>query len=243
MQKIAGENNLSETAFAVKEANKGPHDEDVYHLRWITPKGEIDLCGHATLATAFVISKFYGALKKDDSQNSQLLIFFSTRSGLLTVRCSDDLYELDFPSFSLQKTECSQLIIDALGVEPEEVHLGRDLVCILKDDNTVRTLNPDIQRIATLPGTLCHATARSTTDEFDCVSRSFAPKHGITEDPVCGSGHCHIAPYWSNRLKKPRIVGCQASKRGGTLFCDCSQPNRVKLSGKAVLFSTCEIHC
>lgn len=243
MNKIAAENNLSETAFAVKKANKGQSDESVYNLRWITPNGEIDLCGHATLATAFVISNFYEVPDKGHSNGGKRLLSFSTRSGLLTVSCIDDFYELNFPSFPLEKIDITPIMIDALGTKPVDAVLGRDLVFVLKDEDTVRRLNPDIEKVKNLVGVLCHVTALSSTNEYDCVSRSFAPKHGVKEDAVCGSGHCHIAPYWSERLQKTKIVGFQASMRGGVLHCDCSESNRIKISGKAVLFSTCELNC
>lgn len=243
MCKIAAENNLSETAFAVKEPKKGPRNENVYHLRWLTPDCEIDLCGHATLATAFVISKFYEASEKTAEGIGKHLISFSTRSGLLTVSCVNDVYELDFPAFELKKVDVTPLITAALGTEPLEAFLGRDLVCILKDEDAVKTLTPDLSKVSQLDGLICHVTTKSSTPDFDSFSRTFAPKLGVAEDPVCGSGHCHIAPFWSDRLQKLKLTCYQASKRGGTILCDCSEEKRVKLSGTAALFSVCEINC
>lgn len=243
MFKIAAENNLSETAFAVKEPLKGPKNENVYHLRWISPTSEIDLCGHATLATAFVISNFFEVNEEKTLSNGKHLISFSTRSGLLTVSYFNDVYELDFPAFDLKKVDVTPSIIDALGTEPLEAWLGRDLVCVLKDEDAVKAVIPDLPKVEKLDCLICHVTTKSSTPDFDSFSRTFAPKLGVTEDPVCGSGHCHIAPFWSSRLQKLKLTCYQASKRGGTIICDCSEKNRVKLSGKAVLFSTCEINC
>ena len=128
---------------------------------------------------------------------------------------------------------------DALGAVPLEAYVGRDLLCVLDDEKTVRTLQPDMSKLLDLDGLLVHVTAPGK--ETDSVSRSFAPKLDVEEDPVCGSGHCHIAPYWAKRLKKDSIVAYQASRRGGTLYCKVSG-DRVFLSGKAVLFSECELN-
>lgn len=224
MINMARENNLSETAFTVREGSR-------YHLRWFTPAGEIDLCGHATLACAFVLLKFY---EPDTSQ-----IAFQTQSGTLTVRKQDDLYEMDFPAYDLTPVPVTQEMIDAIGAKPIEAYMGRDLLCIFEDARTIRELNPDQKKLLKLEGLLLHATAKAM--DTDCISRSFAPKCNIAEDPVCGSGHCHIAPYWAKRLGKKRIIACQASQRGGTLYCQIDG-NRVKLAGKAVLYSIAEIH-
>ena len=224
MLSITKENNFSETAFAVKEENK-------YHLRWFTPGGEIDLCGHATLACAYVLFRFY--IPNEDK------VIFTTLSGNLTVTKNDDLLEMEFPAYKLEKTAVTEAIIDAIGAVPSEAYLGRDLLCVFDDEDTVKNLEPDMEKLLKLDGLLLHATARGR--DFDCVSRSFAPKMNVTEDPVCGSGHCHIAPYWANKLDKESMVAYQASRRGGTLYCRMSG-NRVFISGKAALFSECEIY-
>lgn len=178
MMNITKENNLSETAFAVKKG-------DTYDLRWFTPGGEIDLCGHATLGTAFVIMEYYEKNLKE--------IAFDTKSGRLSVIKKGELYEMDFPAYQLEPVKISDEMIEAIGAEPSEAYMGRDLLCIFDDEDTVRNLSPEMEKIKKLPGLLLQVTAKG--EEFDCVSRSFAPKLNVAEDPVCGSGHCHIVPY------------------------------------------------
>jgi len=224
MQKIAMENNLSETAFAVKEG-------DCYHLRWFTPSGEIELCGHATLATAYVIANFV--------EPEITAVHFQTLSGLLIVAKKGELYEMDFPGYKLQPTPVTDVIAEALKARPIEAYLGRDLLCVMEDESQVFGANPDQNKLQELEGLLVHVTAKGT--EYDCVSRSFAPKCGIAEDPVCGSGHCHIIPYWANRLGKTTLIARQASARGGTLYCE-NKGERVLLSGYAALYSVGEIN-
>lgn len=223
MMNITKENNFSETAFAVREGKK-------YRLRWFTPGGEIDLCGHATLACAYVLLNFY-------IPNEQRVVF-TTLSGDLIVTKSGELLEMEFPAYRLKKVEVTKEMIDAIGAIPEEAYMGRDLLCIFDDESIVRNLSPDMEKLLELDGLLLQATAPGR--DTDCVSRSFAPKLNVVEDPVCGSGHCHIAPYWSNKLGKNEIVAYQASKRGGTLYCRVDG-NKVFLSGKAALFSVCDL--
>ncbi len=222
--KIALENNLSETAFAVKEG-------EYYGLRWFTPGGEIDLCGHATLAAAFVLLRF--CEKEADS------ISFQTLSGILTVKRRGDLYEMKFPAYRLKSVPVTDEMENALGVRPAEAYIGRDLLCVFDAPEAITKMEPDMSKAESLPGLLLHVTARGT--KTDCISRSFAPKMKIPEDPVCGSGHCHIAPYWGKRLKKAQLVAYQASKRGGTLYCRM-EGEHVYLAGKAALFSEGNIH-
>lgn len=224
LMNITRENNLSETAFAVKEG-------DGYRLRWFTPGGEIDLCGHATLATAFVINRFL--------EPSRASVTFETLGGRLTVAERDGFFEMDFPAYELKEVPVTQAMADALGSAPIEAYMGRDLLCVFDDEKTVREMHPDQERVQALDGLLLHATARGT--DFDCVSRSFAPKCSIPEDPVCGSGHCHILPYWSNRLHKTELVAYQASARSGILHGTLTD-GRVLLSGQATLFSEAVIH-
>ena len=224
MLDITRENNLSETAFAVKEG-------DHYHLRWFTPGGEIDLCGHATLATSYVIFRFIEPELEE--------VHFETLSGRLIVTKKGEIYELDFPAYRLNKVEVTQEMLDAVGVDIVEAYLDRDLLCVLKSEEDVRNFAPDFDKIKNLKdGLLLNITAPGS--ECDCVSRSFAPKLDVNEDPVCGSAHCHIIPYWATRLGKEEIVACQASRRGGTLYCR-SKGDRVVLGGKAALFSIAEI--
>ncbi|MCD8192026.1 MAG: PhzF family phenazine biosynthesis protein [Oscillospiraceae bacterium] len=224
MTDITAENNLSETAFAVKTGGR-------YSLRWFTPGGEIDLCGHATLAAAFVITSFY---EKGAAQ-----VAFDTLSGTLTVTRKGELYEMDFPAYSLRPVPVTAELTEAIGAAPREAYMGRDLLCVFDDAEVVKSLNPNQQKLLALDGLLLHATAAG--EDFDCVSRSFAPKCGVAEDPVCGSGHCHIAPYWASRLGKSELAAYQASRRGGALYCRV-EGERVKLAGKAVLYSCAELN-
>lgn len=227
MMHIARENNLSETAFAVKEG-------EAYRLRWFTPAVEIDLCGHATLAAAFVIMNY---IEKESRQ-----IFFDTRSGRLTVTRSCDLYSMDFPSYALRQIPVTKEISDALGAVPAEAYMGRDMLCVFDDEETVPRLSPDIEKLKRLDGLLMQVTAKGSEESgFDCVSRSFTPKCGVTEDPVCGSGHCHIAPYWAEKLGKTELTAYQASARGGTLYCRV-EGGRVILSGSAALYAESQIY-
>ena len=222
---ITRENNLSETAFAVKE------DNDSYRLRWFTPGGEIDLCGHATLATASVITRFI------EPERTQVV--FETRGGTLTVTKRGDLFDMDFPCYELTQVPVTQAMVDAIGVEPTEAYMGRDLLCVFDSADAVRNMKPDQDRVKELDGLLLHVTAKDS--DFDCVSRSFAPKCNVPENPVCGSGHCHILPYWSKKLGKAELTAYQASPRGGILY-GALNGNRVRISGKAALYSEAMIH-
>lgn len=224
MKNIALENNLSETAFVVKEP-------EGYHLRWFTPKDEINLCGHATLATAFVVLNYYD--KDSDT------VEFNTMSGKLTVTKKGELYEMDFPTYDLQEIPVTDEMEQAFGVRPSKAFLAMDLIYVFDKEETVRAMQPNLTMIEQLPGRLHNATARGK--ETDCVTRSFAPKCGITEDPVCGSAHCQVADYWSQVLGKKDIVAYQASKRGGTLYCELIGNGRIRISGKAVLFAVSEL--
>ena len=225
LMKITRENNLSETAFAVREG-------EGYRLRWFTPGGEIDLCGHATLATAYVITRFVEPERKQVS--------FETLSGTLTVAKKGELFEMDFPAYELKPVPVTQAMIEAMnGAVPTAAYMGRDLLCVFDSEDTVRGMTVDQEKVRGLDGLLLHVTARGS--EFDCVSRSFAPKCSVAEDPVCGSGHCHIVPYWVRTLGKPALVAYQASPRGGTLYCT-QTGDRIKMSGKAALYSEAEIN-
>lgn len=223
MQAIATENNLAETAFVIKEA-------DGYHLRWFTPGGEIDLCGHATLAAAYILLRFF-------EPNADRLAF-QTKSGRLEVVKTGELLEMDFPAYALTQVDVTEEIVNAIGVRPLEVWKGRDLVCVVEKEEQVYALRPDQAKIQALDGLLLHVTAKGK--KFDCISRTFAPKMGVAEDAVCGSGHCHIIPLWANKEKKETFVARQASKRGGTLFCR-KDGDRIKMAGKAVLYLEAEL--
>ncbi len=224
MQKIAIENNLSETAFAVKE---GAH----YQLRWFTPGGEINLCGHATLATAFII--FYYYEKQVES------VKFHTISGELTVNKQEDLFELDFPCVPSETISITEQMISALGMAPKEAYLNRDLIFVLESEEDVREVTPDFAQLERISeGLGVCVTAKG--NEFDFVSRGFFPKLKINEDPVTGSLHCSLIPFWSNRLGKREMVARQLSSRGGTLYCK-QEDTRVKIAGRAVLYSVAEL--
>lgn len=224
MQKIAAENNLSETAFFVP-IEKG------YHLRWFTPGGEIDLCGHATLATAFIITQFV---------NPQLsTIHFETMSGELIVEKNGDLYEMDFPSIPPKKHALTNEMIEALGITPLETYCNRDLMFVLKNEEQVKNLSPNFSKLESLSDGLgVFVTAKGET--FDFVSRAFFPKLKVNEDPVTGSVHCNLIPFWAERLGKNELTAKQLSKRSGTLYCR-QNGDRVKIGGKAVLYLTAEI--
>ncbi|AKL83163.1 PhzF family phenazine biosynthesis protein [Bacillus atrophaeus] len=224
MQQIAAENNLSETAFAVKEGES-------YRLRWFTPADEIDLCGHATLATAYVIANFYESNVEE--------IKFQTISGELVVVKKGELYEMDFPSRMPKEISLTEEMVEALGVKPVEVHLGRDLMFVLEKEEDVLNASPDFSKLKELPDGLgVSITARS--EKYDFVSRAFFPKLNVNEDPVCGSAHCNFIPYWAKNLSKNEMVARQLSNRGGKLYCKF-EGDRVKISGSAVLYSIADL--
>ena len=224
LQNIAKENNLSETAFTVK-------DGDHYESRWFTPGGEIDLCGHATLATAFVLFQFI----EEDAES----LTFATQSGELLVSKKDDYYELNFPSYAMHQVVVTSEMEEAIGVRPLEAWLGRDLVCILPHENDVIKASPDFDKVKALDGLLLNITARGSN--YDTVTRSFAPKLSVKEDPVCGSGHCHVIPLWANKLAQAEFRAYQASERSGLLLCRI-EGDRIYLAGKASLYSRGEIY-
>lgn len=219
MQQIAAENNLSETAFLLRE-------EDHYQLRWFTPKSEIDLCGHATLGAAFIVHYFV------DRSAEQMR--FMTKSGMLYVRLQDDTYVLDFPARKPTRVPITQDMAAALQVEPQEAYLSRDLMLVLSDEEQVASLHPDFEKIAALePGLGIIVTAKGK--QYDFVSRCFFPKLGVPEDPVTGSAHCNLIPYWAERLNKQEMTAAQLSARGGILYC-VDKGDRVEIGGKAVLY-------
>ena len=223
MQSIAIENNLSETAFAVRE---GEH----YHLRWFTPGGEVNLCGHATLTTAYTVLRFV--------EPDAAAVSFSTLSGILNVRRQGDLLVMDFPSFSRTPVAVTGEMTAAIGVRPLEAYMGDDLVCVLRDERQVRQSIPNQGIIATMDGLCLHITAQGS--RYDCVTRTFAPKCGVAEDPVCGRAHCHIIPLWAGKLGRNSLTAYQASSRGGELYCR-HEGDRTVISGRAVLYSEAEL--
>lgn len=223
LQKIAAENNLSETAFVVPD---GPG----FQLRWFTPRVEIDLAGHPTLACAFVLFS-----EKSVPGNR---IRFHSPSGDLEVKRTDDLLTLDFPARVPQEVAAPQSLVRGLRHTPEAVLKSRDYVAVFPTQNDVLELKPDFDALSELDALGVIATAPG--EDCDFVSRFFAPAAGIPEDPVTGSAHCTLTPYWSERLKKPNLTARQVSRRGGELTCE-QVGNRVLISGNAVIYLRGEI--
>ena len=220
MQWIAVENNLAETAFCVRNG-------EVFHLRWFTPEIEIDLCGHATLATAHVLFNHLGYAGET--------ILFSSMSGPLKVRKKNGRLELDFPVPDPQPAMLPGIIAEGIGAEPLEVLKARDYVLLLRDEAEVRALTPNRQKldqINTDPGGII-VTARGSRADF--VSRFFTPQAAIFEDPVTGSAHCSLVPYWAKKLNKTVLVAEQVSRRAGTLWCELVD-DRVRMAGNAVTY-------
>lgn len=224
MKKLAMENNLSETAFIVKE-------EQGYHLRWFTPTTEVELCGHATLASSYVILNFY-----DKDTN---IVKFNTLSGELIITKNNNLYEMNFPTYELKEVPITDDYRLAFGKQPIKAYLGLDLIVEFENIDDVVSLKPDEQLLMKLPGRIQNATVLG--DKTDSISRSFCPKLGIYEDPVCGSAHVQIASYYMNKLNKNEIIAYQASHRGGYLYCKQLENNRMSISGEATLISICDI--
>ena len=220
---ISAENNLAETAFVIPRTGVVP-------LRWFTPAVEVDLCGHATLASAHVLLRHHFPQRE--------MAVFSTRSGNLSVTRDGDLLNMNFPSRPGKPVEISDALESALGARPREAHLARDLMVVFKSEAEVRSLRPDFQRIAALDAFAVIATAPG--DEADFVSRFFAPRAGIPEDPVTGSAHCTLVPYWSARIGKARLHARQLSARGGELYCE-HRGDRVVIGGRTVEYLRGEI--
>lgn len=217
MQKIAAENNLPETAFFVPRGND-------FDLRWFSPATEIDLCGHATLASAFILFSELGFRNNT--------IHFHTRSGVLSVSREVEILTLDFPSRPPKPCAVPENLIRGLGRQPVEILKARDYFCVFADENNVRSLQPDFALLGTLDEKVI-VTAPGRGCDF--VSRFFAPTIGVPEDPVTGSSHCTLIPYWSSRLGKTDLFARQLSRRGGELFCRLAG-DRVRIGGKAVLY-------
>jgi len=221
MRSVAAEMNLSETAFLHAE-------EDGWRLRWFTPEVEVDLCGHATLATAHVLWED-GHLPADEVAR------FQTRSGLLTARRAGEWIELDFPAKPILDAPAPEGLAAALGLEP--VYVGRshfDVLVEVASEAEVRALKPDLGRLAAVEARGVIVTARADGGAgYDFVSRFFAPRVGVAEDPVTGSAHCVLAPYWAATLGRDELVGYQASRRGGTVRVRAAG-DRVQLGGRAI---------
>lgn len=224
MQSIAEENNLAETAFFV-EKDKG------FHIRWFTPVAEVDLCGHATLASAYVIYKHLGHQEKE--------ISFESKSGTLLATSNRDVLTLDFPSQHPEPCDCPQELVEALGKKPLFCMKSMDYIAVFENEADVISLQPEWERLLRLD--LRGVIVTSASQTFDFVARFFAPKYGINEDPVTGSAYTQLIPYWSNELKKTTLHAKQMSKRGGEVFCEYLQ-DRVNISGKAMEYLKGEIN-
>lgn len=221
MQAVAREMNLSETAFLVPRA-------DGFDLRWFTPAAEVDLCGHATLASAHVL---WSTRKLDPKEPAR----FHTHSGLLTARrTADGWITMDFPAEPAEPMPAPDGLADALGIDPMFVgHNRLDVLVLLAHADAVRALAPNLDRLARTEARGVIVTAASDDERYDFVSRYFAPRFGIPEDPVTGSAHCCLGPFWQERLGKAALLGYQASARGGVVRVE-PQGSRVLLSGQAV---------
>ncbi len=227
LQAIAAENNLSETAYLVA-------GEEGYELRWFTPELEVDLCGHATLASAHVI---FEELDSDAKQ-----INFVTQSGLLSVKRGegDEKLYLNFPTRAPEAIDPTPDLREAFGAQPLEVCKARDLVAVFADQAAIESLLPDMNLIREIDAAVVIATAPG--NDCDFVSRCFAPRFGVPEDPVTGSAHCSLIPFWAERLGKNQLTARQLSRRGGELFCELKQGGaRVSIGGRAVTYLTGEL--
>ena len=226
MQSIAAENNLAETAFIIK-------NEGGYEIRWFTPVIEVDLCGHATLASAHVVFNYL-------EHGSNEVSFSSLRSGILKVTKDGDLLTLDFPADVFEKVETPEILTEALGIEPMETYKGKtDYMAVLPSEQNVIDVRPDFVKLSTLQdcrGIIVTATGTAA----DLVSRFFAPQSGINEDPVTGSAHTTLVPYWAKTLGKDELSAIQLSTRKGHLWCKYNG-DRVAISGHAVTYLQGEI--
>lgn len=218
MQAIAAENNLAETAFFVQSG-------DAFQLRWFTPAVEIDLCGHATLASAYVL---WNRLGYEENE-----IRFDTRSGRLRVTLEGDVLAMDFPSRPPLPCAVHPELIAALGAAPQEILAARDYFVVYETEEEIAALRPNMMGLMGIDKFAVIVTAPGESVDF--VSRFFAPAQGIPEDPVTGSAHCTLIPYWSERLAKTKLLARQISPRGGELFCEHAG-DRVKIAGHAALF-------
>jgi PhzF family phenazine biosynthesis protein len=220
MQSVAGEMNLSETAFLLRQ-------DDGFNLRWFTPLVEVDLCGHATLASSHVLWEA-GILQPEQQAR------FFTRSGLLTAERQGDWIELNFPATPVEAVDAPPDLLQALGVSATYVGKNRfDYLVEVASEDSVRGLHPDYARLLTLPVRGVMVTSLASTEGYDFVSRFFGPAVGVNEDPVTGSAHCSLAPYWSAKLGKETLMAYQASARGGIIRTRIDG-DRVRLAGQAV---------
>ena len=218
LQAIAAENNLSETAYYILT-------ESGFHIRWFTPYAEVNLCGHATLAASYVIFELIG--------HPTNTITFTSKSGELTVRRNHDFLVMDFPSQPPSTCKIPQTLKNSLGNEPIEVLSAEDYMVVYETQDDILTINPNFEKLKSLNLRGVIITAKG--ENVDFVSRFFAPKLGINEDPVTGSAHCELTPYWAKKLGKNQLISKQLSPRGGVIQCEL-KGDRVLLSGKAVKY-------
>jgi PhzF family phenazine biosynthesis protein len=221
MQRVAQEMNLSETAFVYRI-------KDGYNLRWFTPATEVDLCGHATLATAYVLWEVDYLTRNEVAR-------FHTKSGLLTASLKESWIELDFPSEPAYETVAPQELTQALSIQPVFTGKNRfDYLIEIESEEVLRNLQPDLGLLAKVPARGIIVTAKCSTGTYDFISRFFAPAAGVNEDPVTGSAHCCLGPYWQQKLAKDSFTAYQASARGGIVKLRVVN-DRVKLTGQAVI--------
>lgn len=220
MKKIAMENNLSETAFFVKENGK-------YHIRWFTPTIEVPLCGHATLASSFVIFNY---LEKESDE-----IIFTSLSGELSVSRNEDLISLNFPANKPERVEVNKEVNRALNADPKELYFNKSFLAVFETEEEVKSINPDFREFERVHSDGIIVTAPGNKSDF--VSRYFVPSAGIDEDPVTGFAHTLLTPFWSEKLNKTDLHAFQISQRGGELYLKNLSGGRVEISGKAVIYS------
>ncbi len=218
MQKIALENNLSETAFFVNEDEK-------FHIRWFTPTDEVDMCGHATLASAFVL---FEILNFQDSE-----IVFSSKSGDLHVKRDKGMFVMDFPTQKIVTCNFPDAIFEAFEAEPKECYKSMDYLLVFENEEDIVNAKPNLEKLKNINVRGVIITAKST--EYDFVCRFFAPKYGVDEDPVTGSAFTQLAPYWSKVLSKNELSAKQVSQRGGEVFCRLNG-KRVEIAGYGVKY-------
>ena len=225
MQNIASENNLAETAFYVK-------NNDAFEIRWFTPTVEVDLCGHATLATSYVIFNY-------ENYSNDIINFISPKSGKLSVQKQNDLLTLNFPTDEIHKVSVSDNILKCFDVKPIEAYKGRtDLLLVFENEDMIKNIRPDFESILKLDARGVIVTAEGSQSDF--VSRFFGPQCGINEDPVTGSAHTTLTPYWAKRLNRNELTAVQLSKRRG--FLECRYLNdRIAISGKCKMYMFGEI--
>lgn len=221
---LSRENAVPESAFLKKE-------NDGYRIRWFTHRKEIRLCGHATLAAAYVVSHFL-------DRGCRQIRFFSL-AGEVIVTCEEDRYEMPFKAFDLQEISVPEQLLSVIGTPPAHAYLGRDYLLVYDSEEAISAMEPQWNSSMDFDGKLISVTAKGT--EYDCVSRTFVPHNRMAEEEACGSAHCHITPYWAKRMGKEQINAYQASSRGGTLRCSYKN-GKVYIAGACVLYAVADVY-